>query len=153
MEKFTLTHQISDPSEYQERRLIWGFPEHFQEADRGSFPQNHVPTLLCLLCYQLTNPEGKSAPCNTEPLLKMGFKGHLCKIFTLPQLPRIKRAASHWAERRQVEPGKETSRVQWASLSLPHLNPLTDSLESPTGLLGAHLPRNLKLFTQNKVSH
>lgn len=88
---------------------------------RGSFPQNHIHT-LCLPCSQRLTFK-KNQHHETELLLQMGFKGQLCKIFTLPRLSRIKRAASHRAERKQAEPGKETSRVQWAGLSLPHINP------------------------------
>lgn len=46
VEKFTLTQQISDPSNYQERWLIWGFPEHFQEAEGKFSTKPHSHPLL-----------------------------------------------------------------------------------------------------------
>lgn len=77
----------------------------------------------------------------------MGFKGHLCKIFTeIPRLSRNKRAASHGAEREQTGPGKETSRVQWASLSFPDLHPMADPLESLTGPSGSSLTKKVQAF-------
>lgn len=61
VEKFTLTQQSQILPSTRNDRSSGGF-QSISRRLRGSFPHNHVHTLLCLPCNQPTKPKENSAP-------------------------------------------------------------------------------------------
>ena len=95
---------------------------------RGSLPQNHTHTLLCLSCNQLTNPKEKSAPRKPN-FSKWPSKAVSVKSLYFPHCLGLKEQPSAGQrENRQSQVKKFPENTVGTSV-LPDLHSFTSSLE------------------------